>query len=161
MLKPRQQSTDSVAARLLPGWSVILATALTLLPTLPGCDEEPGAKWTHYPTDEETSNEYESDEEAVKQHALQHVQVIHDFHTLYPDHAIRFVWHHSDHNSVLVWNSTTWIYDRYELSMKIPIKLTEAERAIASSGEPVFELAEITRVEKKNDDVLSIHYGGL
>lgn len=85
--------------------------------------------------------------------------LVREFHKTYPD-ALSFIAHFAANDRrETAWNSVTTLYDRYELTLKIPIELTEDHREVSFHGDPEFYLTEITKVENLGRGRFSLHSG--
>lgn len=92
---------------------------------------------------------------SAQQDALANVEVIREFHAIYPQAFSYF----SHYTSDSVWNSEILLYGRYELTLQVPVRLSENKRNIVGVGEPLFELVEYTHIERLEGGGLSLISG--
>ncbi|MCC5849275.1 MAG: hypothetical protein JJU29_14405 [Verrucomicrobia bacterium] len=94
----------------------------------------------------------------AKDDALRSVDVIKDFHGMYPD----AIGHFSYYTGVVrdtIWGSTTYLHGRYILVMRVPVELSDDRTRIVGSGEPTFHLRQVTHIDILEDGRFSQHLG--
>ncbi|MFA9479422.1 hypothetical protein ACERK3_14125 [Phycisphaerales bacterium AB-hyl4] len=108
-----------------------------------------------------SADEIDEAHEAATEHAVEHVEVIHEFHRLYPEATSSFGgfaagW--ADAQEMIPWRSEALLHGRYELTLQLDVGLSEDGRRIVRTGEPVFYLNERRWVQRLPDGRLSIWY---
>jgi hypothetical protein len=100
-------------------------------------------------------NAYISAEKA----ALQQIEVIADFHKLYPEAGGVFTHFASDAPERVKWTSRTFVYDRYIFQMTLYITLDRDYETVRSHSNPEWFLMEVTKVEERGGGSISTHNG--
>lgn len=98
---------------------------------------------------------------AAAEHAIEHIDVIREFHETYPEASSSFGrfavgWAYPD--EVIPWRSEVVLHGRYELTMELNVGLSEDGRRIVRTEEPTFYLNERRWVQRLPDGRLSIAY---
>jgi hypothetical protein len=96
--------------------------------------------------------------DAAVQDGTANVEVVWQFHELYPD-AVGFISYFTGHVNDPIWNSKTFLYGRYELVMQVPVSLTEGSTKVRVVGEPTYLLIEAMKVEDLGEGRFRIRYG--
>lgn len=91
----------------------------------------------------------------ARQDALTNIDVIADFHALYPEAQGAFVYHRGDLDDVW-WESVAVLYGRYQFELALPVTLSEDLRRIVEAGEPAFTVHEY---EEAGESVKRVQFG--
>ncbi|MEX1094631.1 MAG: hypothetical protein WED34_01210 [Planctomycetales bacterium] len=89
-------------------------------------------------------------EDAAYRDAMDNVELISKFHELFPGAIGHFTYFTRDFGETR-WNSTAFIYGRYELRMTVPVQLSKNRQRVVDLGEPVFLLIEARRIGRGGD----------
>lgn len=135
-------------------WLTCFVLPIMALCVLSACDEEVAADPAS-----EAIKEWHSIRDGnrtAQKDGIANVELIRDFHAIYPQ-AISFIRHYPRDDSV--WESTVFLYGRYELILRVPVGLSENKRSIVSVGDPLFQLVEYVHIESIEGGRLSLTSG--
>jgi hypothetical protein len=97
-------------------------------------------------------------EDIVVANALAEVELLKEFHTLYPE-SKHFISNIARTSPPPKWNSIAGLYGRYVVHIQVPIAVHRKELKITIVGEPLFELREVASIVRTSDGRRDASYG--
>ena len=97
--------------------------------------------------------------ERVLQIVKSDVGVPAEMHRLFPETDSSLSRFTSRDRGPIPWIGTVTIYGRYVLEISVPVDVSDNDTSVAQSGEAVFSLLEVSRVEASNAGTINVEFG--